>query len=120
MLRSQANIHLYNCADEAMQNAIVNTHPDFFTNVPDGMVGALVTQKPNLTQSYLIYLRATALDYDFTCPSCEHNLSGIYIKDKLIRGIANDALQADLLAKAGTHKSLEQNVCHTEAFESAL
>ena len=28
---SQANIHLYNYADETIQNAIVNTHPDFFT-----------------------------------------------------------------------------------------
>ena len=28
--RSRANIYLYNCADEAMQNAIVDTHPDFF------------------------------------------------------------------------------------------
>ena len=28
--------------------------------------------------------------------------------------------QADLLAKAGPLKTLEQNVCHAEAFESAL
>ena len=44
----------------------------------------------------------------------------IYIKDQIIRGVANDALQADLLAKAGTLKTLKQNVHHAEAFESAL
>ena len=31
-----------------------------------------------------------------------------------------DTLQANLLAKAGTLKSLEQNVCHAETFKSAL
>ena len=48
------------------------------------------------------------------------HLLDIYIKDQLIRGIASDTLQADLLAKAGMLKSLEQNVCHAEAFELAL
>ena len=44
----------------------------------------------------------------------------VYIKDQIIRVIANDTLQPDLLAKAGTLKSLKQNVRHAEAFESAL
>lgn len=44
----------------------------------------------------------------------------MYIKGQLIRGIANDALQMDLLSKAGVLKSLKQNFCHTEAFKSAL
>ena len=51
MLRSQANIHLYNCTDVAMQNAIINTHPNFFTTDPDkllDMAEALVTQRSNL------------------------------------------------------------------------
>ena len=38
----------------------------------------------------------------------------------LIRGIASDTLLADLLAKAGTLKSIEQKVYHPEVFESAL
>ena len=73
-----------------------------------------------MIQSYLVHFTATALDCDFTCPSWEHALSDIYIKDQLISGIANDALQADLQAEAGTLKSLDQNVCYAEAFESAL
>ena len=35
MPSSQANIHLYSWADEAVQNAITNTHPYFFTTDPD-------------------------------------------------------------------------------------
>ena len=132
--------YLYNCADEAVQNAIINTHPKFFTIDPDkllDMIKALVTQRSNpivhhlpfasMTQdegepiqNYLVRLRAVAVDCSFSCPLCEHELSDIYIKDQIIRGVANDALQADLLAKAGTLKTVEQNVRHAEAFESAL
>ena len=71
-------------------------------------------------QNYLVRLRAVAVDCCFSYPTCEHDLSDIYIRDQIIRGVANDALQADLLAKAGTLKTLEQNLCHAEAFESAL
>ena len=50
MPTSQFNIHLYNCADEAVQNAIINTYPNFFTTDPDKllyMVEALVTKRSN-------------------------------------------------------------------------
>ena len=140
MPSSQFNIHLYDCTDEAVQNAIINTHPNFFTTDPDkllDMVKALVTQRSNPIvhrlafasmsqdegepiQNYLVRLRAIAVDYSFSCPLCEHDLSVIYFKDQIIRGVANDTLQADLLAKPGTLKTLEQNVCHAKAFESAL
>ena len=133
---SQFNIHLYKCADEALQNAIINTHPNFFTTDPDkllDMVETLVTQrstpiihclafasmsqdKGEPIQNYLVCLRAIAVDCSFSCPSCKHYLSDIYIKDQIIRGVANDALQADLLAIAGTLKTLKQNVHHAEAF----
>ena len=80
-----------------------------------------MTQNENEpVHSYFVRPRATALDCDFTCLSSEHDLSDIYIKDQLIRGIANDTFQADQLAKAGTLKSLEQNVSHDEALKSAL
>ena len=36
------------------------------------------------------------------------------------RGIANDVLQVDMLAKAKLLKSLEQNITHTEAFEMSM
>ena len=81
---------------------------------------ASTSQDEEPIQNYLVRLRAAAVDCNFTCPSCEYDLSDIYIKDQIIWGIVNDTLQADLLAKAGMLKSLEQNVCDVEAFESAL
>ena len=101
MPSSQANIHLYNCADEAVQNAIINSHPNFFTTDPDkllDMVEVLVTQRSNPIihhlafasmsqgkdepiQNYLVRLRAIAIDCNFTCSLCEYDLSDIYIKD---------------------------------------
>ena len=47
MPSSQFNIHQYNYADEAAQNAIINTHLNFFTTDLDkllDMVETLVTQ----------------------------------------------------------------------------
>lgn len=140
MPTSQANTQLYSCADESVQNAIINTYPKFFTTNPDKlleMTEALVTQKSNpmvhrMTfasisqhedepiQQYLVRLRSTAIDCNFSCPNCDHDLSDIYIKDQFIKGISNDTLQTDLLAKAGLLKTLNQNICHAEAFESAL
>ena len=140
MPSSQFNIHQYNCADEAAQDAINNSHPNFFTTDPDkllDMVEALVTQRSNPIvhrlafasisqgegepiQNYLVHLRAVAVDCSFSCPMYEPDLSDIYIKDQIIQGVANDILLADLLAKAGTLKTLKQNVHHAEAFESAL
>ena len=140
MPTSQTRIQLYSYADESFQNTIINTYRKFFTNDPDRlleMIEVLVTQKSNPVvhriifpsmsqrkdkpiQQYLVHLRATATDCNFSCPHCKHDLSDIYIKDQFIRGIANDALQTYLLAKAGMPKSLNQNVCHVEVFELAL
>ena len=81
---------------------------------------SMFQDKDEPIQNYLVCLRAIAIDCNFTCPMCEYNLSNIYIKDQIIQGIANNTLQADLLAKTGMLKSLEQNIRHAEAFESAL
>ena len=59
-------------------------------------------------------------DCDFICPNYHHDLSLIYIKDQSIRCIANNALQADMLTKAGSLKTLEQNISHAEAFVMAI
>ena len=74
---------------------------------------SMLQHEDELIQQYLVRLRATATD-------CNFSLSDIYIKDQFIRRIANDALQTDQLAKAGVQRSLDLNVCHAEAFESAL
>ena len=137
---AQINIQLYNCTNKAVQTSIINTYPKFFSEEPNrvmGMLEALVTQKSNpmvhrlsfasisqgpgeSVQQFIVRLRGTAQDCDFTCSICNHNLSDIYIKDQLIKGTANDALQADLLAKSCSLKTLEENINHAETFESAL
>ena len=80
-----------------------------------------IAQSDNeIVQNYLVRLRSGARDCNFICPNCHHDLSHIYIKDQFIWGIVNDALQADMLAKAGSLKNLEQNISHAEAFEMAM
>ena len=71
-------------------------------------------------KNYLVQLRSGARDWDFICPNCNHDLSHVYIKDQFTRKRANNALQADMLAKAGSLKTLEQNLSHAEAFEMAM
>ena len=122
---TQMNIQLYNCAEETVQSSIINTYPEFFNADPSkllDMLEVLVTMKSNPivhrisfssiaqgdsepVNDYLIRLKSGARDCNFICPNCDHDLSSMYIKDQFIRGIANDALQADLLAKAGSLKT---------------
>ena len=102
MSSSQFNILLYNCADEAVQNAIINTHSNFFTTDPDkllDMVEVLVTQRSNPIvhclalpsmsqdegepiQNYLVRLRVVVIHCSCSCPLCEHDLFDIYILRK--------------------------------------
>lgn len=91
------------------------------------MIEALVTQRSNpmiylinlasmsqgkneLIKQYLVYLRTTALGCNISYLCSEYDLSDMYIKDQLIRGIVNDALQTGLLAKARVLKSLDKNM----------
>ena len=89
MPSSQFNIHPYICADEAVQNAIINTHLNFFTTDPDkllDMVEVLVNQRTypivyrfafasmsqdegEPIQSYLVRLRAIAIASHAPCVS---------------------------------------------------
>ena len=137
---AQTNVQLYNCADEAVQNSIINTYPGFFNTSPNkllDMLKALVTRKSNpmvhwilfsliaqsdngTVQNYVVWLRSEARDHDFICPNCHHDLYHIYIRDQFTWGIANDALQEDMLVKAGSLKTLEENISHAEAFKMTM
>ena len=46
MPSSQFNIHSYNCADETVQNTIINTHPNFFTTDPDKLLDMVEAWSP--------------------------------------------------------------------------
>ena len=136
----QTKIPLYSCANEVIQNSIINTYPEFFNMNPNkllDMLEVLVMQKSNpmvhqisfssIVQSdngpiknYLVQLRSGAQDCNFICPNWNHDLSSIYIKDQAICGIANDLLLVDILAKAGSLKTLEQNISHAKAFEITM
>ena len=137
---AQTNIQLYDCASKAVQNSIINTYPEFFNTSPNkllDMLEVLVTQKSNpmvhwisfslivqsgneSIQNYVVQLRSVAQDCCFICPNFNHDLSNVYIKDQYILGIADKALQVDMLAKARLLKTLEQNISHAEAFEMAM
>ena len=125
---TQMNIQLYNCIEETVQSSIIKTYSEFFNADPSkllDMLEVLVTMKSNPivhrisfssiaqgdsepVNDYLIRLKSGARDCNFICPSCDHDLSSMYVKDQFIRGIANDALQADLLAKVGSLKILKK------------
>ena len=97
----QTNIQLYNCSNKAVQISIINTYSKYFSEEPNrlmDMLEALVTQKSNpmvhrlsftsisqgpgeSVQQFIVRLRSTAQDCDFTCPICNNDLSDIYIKD---------------------------------------
>ena len=117
--KAQFHNQLYSCASESVQNAIINTHGDFFDKNSDDLLDIIkniVTQKSNSLvhrmtfaglsqgqtesiQNYRIRLKSLAQDCDFSCPKCKHDLSEIYIKDQMIRGLDNETLQTDILAK---------------------
>ena len=92
---SQIPPYLYNACDDSTQNAIVNTMPDFFTTDENALLTkleALVTKKANpavhrikfgsITQNeqeslqdFVVRLRSSAVECEFSCPACSTDLS---------------------------------------------
>ena len=137
---TQIHAQLYSCCDEATQNSIVNTINDIFSVTEETLLKTIeeivtkhsnptvhrmhfgsLTQEPNETvKEFLIRLKSAAKDCEFTCPNCNTDLQPIHVKDQFIRGLSNDVLQTDILAKASQLKSLETIIKHSEAFEAAM
>ena len=144
---TQITAQLYSCCDDSVQNSLVNTIADISSVSEKDLLTAIesaVTKRSNPTvhrmnfasimqdqhqtiQDYLISLKASAPDCEFTCPNCEltcpncnHDLQPNHIRDQFIRGLNNDTLQTDILTKASQLKTLEDVVKHAEAFETAL
>ena len=108
-------------------NSLVNSVTDFFTLTEAQLLSTLkqiVTKKSNpavhclqfssIIQSdgesikdYVIWLKSVIPDCEYVCPNCQ-----------FIRGIQNESLQTDILAKASLLKLLEEVVKHAEAFET--
>ena len=41
LLTAQTNVQLYNCADETVQNSIINAYPEFFNTSPNKLLDML-------------------------------------------------------------------------------
>ena len=137
---SQAAGHLYNACDDAVQTSLINTYPNFNSmdeqtalDTIEAVVtirvnpavhrkgfGELMQSEKESIQTFVVRLRSAASDCAFSCPSCEHDLSTINIKDQLIRGLHNATLQAEILAKADQLKTRDGVIKYAEASETAL
>lgn len=131
---------LYSACEPDLQTSIINTSKDFLQldeEINMQTLEHLVTRQSNpavhrlnfgnLCQSenepinsFLIRVKSTSKDCSFECPECHYDLSPIHIKDQLIRGLHNSALQTDILAKSGCLKTLEDVVKHAQSYETAL
>ena len=72
------------------------------------------------TQDYLIHLKSSEPDCEFTCSNCNFDLQLNHRRDQFIWGLNNDTLQTDIPAKACQIKILEDVVKQAEVFEAAL
>ena len=131
---------LYSACDETVQTSIINSFTNFFTQSEEELlksIESIVTKSSNpsvhrmsfsnLTQfesesikDYVVRLKSAAIDCEYSCFNCQQDLTSEHVKDQFIRGISNDSLQTDILAKASHLKTLEDIIHHAEAYETAL
>ena len=137
---SQIGPHLYSACNDTVQHSLVNSHSTFFEMDESAIlevIEKIVTKSVNpavhrmhfgnLMQSegesikdFLMRIRSLAVDCEFSCPACKTDISSINIKDQFIRGLHNENLQTDILAKAAQLKTIDDIVKHAKAFETAL
>lgn len=137
---TQIAAQIYSNCDSSVQTSIINTADNFFNLGEDAILELLETiatkrSNPsvhrltfsNLAQSenepvkeFVVRLKSHARDCEFVCPSCKHDLVPINVKDQLVRGLHNSALQTDILAKSESLKALPDIVKHAESFEAAI
>ena len=104
---SQLHAHFYNSCNDFVPTSVVNSTSNFMTLSEDQLltiIENIVTQQSNLavhhlkfrsiTQSdnepindFVIHLKSSAPDCEFTCPQYNYNLQDIHLKDQLIKGI---------------------------------
>ena len=68
----------------------------------------------------MVRLKTSAMDCEFACPNCHHNLLTTHVKDQFIDGVHNDFLKMNILIKAHLLKLLENIAKHVVAFEIAI
>ena len=82
--------------------------------------GNLLQSEGESIKDFVMRIPSLAVHCEFSCPACKTNISSINIKDQFIRGLHNETLQTDILAKATQLKIIDNNVKHPKAFETAL
>ena len=101
--------HLYNSCNDYVKTSLVNSTSNFMTPSEDQLLTILenivahwsnqavhhlkfssITQSNEPTKDFVIHLKLSAPDCEFTCPQCNCNLQDIHIKDQLIKGINNE------------------------------
>ena len=137
---SQVAPLLYSACESSVQTSIINSAQNLFERDEETLlkvIELIVTKRVNPTvhqmnfsklmqkenesvQDFLSRLRSLAVDCEFLCPDCEHDISFVNIRHQFIHGLFNETLQTDILAKASQLKTVEAVVNHAEAFEAAL
>ena len=135
----QIHSYLYNCCDSQVQNALVNSNKEFATLSEEALLKLLEslvtkTSNPSVHQvhfyatyqqekepirRFLERLQEISPDCSFSCYSCKIDLQEQHLRCQFIRGLGNETLQTDILAKASQLKTLEDVVKHAEGFEAA-
>ena len=132
--------HLYSACCSEVQMSLINTKSNCLSLPEDELLETIqlivtkqtnpavhrmnfrkIVQQENETiKEFTVRLRSAAIDCEFSCPSCEADISPPSIKDQFISGLNNEILQTDILAKADKLLKLEDIIRHSEAFEGAL
>ena len=73
----------------------------------------------NLSQQHKVHKFSCNL-LGYSCLSCKFDLSECNIIDQFLRGLENNVLQTEILAKATQFKTIDSLISHAEAFETAL
>ena len=117
----------------------MNTEYNFFSLTEEKMIGTLkkiVIKKCNPTvyllhfksihqlqeksiKDFVVRLKSSVPDCKFQCSNCHFDLQSINIKDQFIRGLQNESIETDILAKVTQLKTLEAVIKHLKAFETA-
>ena len=137
--KSLITAQLYSCCDDHVQHSIINSIDDLLAISEEDLnqlIQSIATKSSNPAvhrmtfsstiqnpdepiKSYVTRLKSISHDCEFSCPNCKFDLQSLHIKDQLTRGLFNETLQMDILAKAGHIKTLEDVVKHAESFEAA-
>ena len=132
--------HLYSACEPSLQSSLINAKASFLQlNEEEALnqIEAIVTKSANpavhrkdfhsivqgeieTVQDFVIRLQTAVPDCEFSCPSCDFDLSDTNIRDQFIRGLSNTTIQTDVLTKASQLSSLEEVVNHAKSIESAL